>query len=931
MARLFAGGDHHGRYVVTDTTPEGKLVGDARTLPGAPTHEMWRNHLAGKERLGVIPIRRDGTVQWGAIDIDLKDKPDHATILRKLEAHHLLSLLVCRSKSNAAHVYLFCLEPITASKMQMRLREIAKLIGHAKAEVFPKQISLIDEDTGKEQTGNWINMPCYGDTCHALCLAGNELMIIELDKFLNYAESTRGEHSPEWFDQPVEGLPEITKHKSTKPPFEFPPTPISEDRNITLTSIGGHWREQGYAIEEIVCGLYAVNDQLCSTPLEHDEIDKTMGNSLAHYKPGATLPANLNFDDVLEGAQREYTAGVPEEITKVLLLEVASRRGNIDPEQVAAEVAKAYKMPKRERSKFGFWVHDGKIYHAKQEKDERVVTYVSSLVHVVGEARTETSEGWSLLINIRGGDGTTRDRLLPKNLLAEPKELTKYLIERGADVEDSRLLIRYLRQQQGSGKWMKLVERSGWQAEFSTFVLPSGAFGRVKETYRLRADNPDHTFRVSGTLGSWQREAAALCVNNSRMVLAVSCAFAGPLLPLSESTACPAFHLYGPTSRGKTTSSHAAGSVWGGHPRTTGYLDSWKSTANGLEILAAEHNHGLLVLDELREVKDPKIAVAAIYSLGGGKGTTRMTKNIEKRADLIWQLVVLSSGELTFEDLARECGRRSYGGQEVRMLDIPALVGQHGVFEDLHGEKDGKAFSTRVVRAARTHYGTAIRAFLDKLAGDREKIATRYKELVNQFDEEWSKGITEAQIGRAVKHFALMAGAGELATELGVTAWQPGAAAEGVKICLDAWLDTRSGGRAGSSDKQAMLAFVRELIERHGTGRFQDLDKKTVVTRSGGEVQADPRTDVRDRLGFRWSEGGHPAYFILPEVFQTECAQRGFNREEVVKALLENKMLRRGDGKNLQFQKRIPKEGHQRGYLIVLGDDPGQMDLREAA
>jgi hypothetical protein len=57
--------------------------------------------------IGIVPIRDDATCVWGAIDIDL-DKEPNLTVLAK-QVHKLeLPLIVCRSKSGGAHLYLFC-------------------------------------------------------------------------------------------------------------------------------------------------------------------------------------------------------------------------------------------------------------------------------------------------------------------------------------------------------------------------------------------------------------------------------------------------------------------------------------------------------------------------------------------------------------------------------------------------------------------------------------------------------------------------------------------------------------------------------------------------------------------------------------------------------------------------------------------------------
>lgn len=69
------------------------------------------------------------------------------------------------------------------------------------------------------------------------------------------------------------------------------------------------------------------------------------------------------------------------------------------------------------------------------------------------------------------------------------------------------------------------------------------------------------------------------------------------------------FHFRGSSSSGKTTALHLAASVFGQPSR---YIRLWRTTANGLEGLAALHNDSLLILDELSQA-DPKEAGEAAY------------------------------------------------------------------------------------------------------------------------------------------------------------------------------------------------------------------------------------------------------------------------------------------------------------------------------
>jgi hypothetical protein len=132
----------------------GKLEAKSWIVKEDLTEQRWTDHLDGKEpSLGIIPIRDDNTCTWGAIDIDTYDGFDHKKLVNKI-VEKKLPLVVCKSKSGGAHVFLFLRQACSAKDMQMKLAEIAAWLGYGESEVFPKQIEL-----NAKGTGNFLNLP----------------------------------------------------------------------------------------------------------------------------------------------------------------------------------------------------------------------------------------------------------------------------------------------------------------------------------------------------------------------------------------------------------------------------------------------------------------------------------------------------------------------------------------------------------------------------------------------------------------------------------------------------------------------------------------------------------------------------------------------------------------------------------------------------
>ena len=155
---IFDGLDRaHGVTVVGESNGDGnKVKGKSFVKRETVTDDLWQKHLDGLESLGVIPINDDNKCKWGCIDIDSYAEFDHKKLINKI-AQFKLPLIVCRSKSGGAHVFLFTEDYVSASLMQDKLNEIRSVLGYGGSEVFPKQREL----KSKDDTGNFLNLPYF--------------------------------------------------------------------------------------------------------------------------------------------------------------------------------------------------------------------------------------------------------------------------------------------------------------------------------------------------------------------------------------------------------------------------------------------------------------------------------------------------------------------------------------------------------------------------------------------------------------------------------------------------------------------------------------------------------------------------------------------------------------------------------------------------
>jgi hypothetical protein len=147
----------YGTYRVDRKQANGKNVGKASIVQEPRSAELWEGHLSGKGTgIGIIPINEDNQCVWGCIDID-QYPLDHKLLIERVRKMKL-PLVVCRSKSGGAHMFLFTSDWVPAKDMQKTLNQIASALGYGGTEVFPKQIRLFLD---RGDVGNFLNLPYY--------------------------------------------------------------------------------------------------------------------------------------------------------------------------------------------------------------------------------------------------------------------------------------------------------------------------------------------------------------------------------------------------------------------------------------------------------------------------------------------------------------------------------------------------------------------------------------------------------------------------------------------------------------------------------------------------------------------------------------------------------------------------------------------------
>jgi len=585
------------------------------------------------------------------------------------------------------------------------------------------------------------------------------------------------------------------------------------------------------------------------------------------------------------------------------------------------------RKPKTNTLPGGFRLTSEGVFYAGDDGEARPVC---SRLEILARTRDEKGNNWGLLVELDDPDGDKKRWNIPARNMAGDfgKEVLGPLVDMGLRLAGSRSgrnarndLQGYL-QSYDSDKRARVVNRLGWHDD--AYLLPERQIGASKEQlhfYDAGAQLPP--ISQAGTLEQWQRHIGYLCIGNHRLTFVVSTAFAGPLLHMLGHES-GGFHLYGDSSGGKTTHLQVAASVYGS-PRC---VRSWRSTDNALESIAAAHSDGLLVLDEIG-MCDPRIIGETVYMLGNGSGKARANDRGQAgRHVQEWRLLFLSTGEKTLAQHMAEANKDLKAGMEVRMLAVPADASKGlGMFDALNGFEDAAALSDALKARVTKYYGTPLTAFLSALCEPRKILgwSTILRHTIERFVSTSLPKSASGQAQRAATRFGLAAAAGELATALGITGWPEGGATTAAKVCLNAWLNERGG--AGNFESDAIVARLRQVIERFGESRFTRWESAAAKIDEHG-----PRTI--DRLGFRKTlEHGlgdalhtTTTYYVLPEAWCSEVF-KGMNLNAVNKELLSRAILEPGsDGKAAQSV-RLPGMPKARAYVFnssaLMADDSG--------
>lgn len=576
-----------------------------------------------------------------------------------------------------------------------------------------------------------------------------------------------------------------------------------------------------------------------------------------------------------QGATRDHNFGM----IRNLVREVNPKYFTLSETAAHKERCKAIRfkdvtMPK------GYFMNGFGLHFQPETKgsEEARAIHITSYFEIVGETTTEQGSGNGVLVKFHNRNAESIEMIGKAELLESDNGFCKRLMDKGLTIELDQ--VKHLKTffNKVKAPYLTHTDKAGWHG--NSFLLADGSQFNSDGLSSPVIMNPTAITRqsglyaASGSLEGWQEGVAALASGNPSLVFQISGMFAGPLLGLMN-VASGGFHFYGESSRGKSTALQVAASVFG-RPNATGQIKSWRATDNSLESIAEQLNDQTLCLDEISQCDNSKVIGQAVYMLANGSGKARANQRGDARPVKTFNLLYFSNGERTLENMmdAENRGQIQNAGIGVRMVNIP--IDEISRHFDTHEYANMAEFMISFKSRVMENHGWAGKRFLEELVRLRATEEDQLKEIVKAYIAEFMKNNpsdSDPQVGRICERFAIVAAAGELATELGVLPWKFGEASAMAKICFNAAIAVRSAGIGGDEDHKA-VELVRQHLQMHGA-KFK---------RIGCDY---PPNECHGLYDDRY-------FYFYPAGFKVAC--KGMNETSVAKILYEHGYLKRQVG-----------------------------------
>lgn len=556
----------------------------------------------------------------------------------------------------------------------------------------------------------------------------------------------------------------------------------------------------------------------------------------------------------------------------------------------------------------GYLLDDTGVYCVSSDGKGRQKIASPIWVTAVTEDKLDKSVG--VVISWVDLRGNTREKAFSMDVLYETgAEFIKYLGRSGVRVVPSQAshLKKYLIGFVDDLPFIGSVSKLGWldaNYERLVYVLPQQVIEDKSHKQKIIFQPEQHAFTTdsiysAGDYFDWSNNVANLCVGNPMLIFALCVGYSGLLLHFTG-VETGGFNIFGRSSGGKTTLLQVAASVMGngsapGGDPTKSFVQTWNTTGNALEALAAASNDGVLLLDEIHTCNDNDFG-RVVYNLSGGRGKSRLGHDADIKKSRAWRVMILSTGEKSAREKILESAKRVHSGQLLRLIDVPAdenIILNSGRYEPAE-------YCDLIKKNCSEYFGTAGPAFIQSFIFEYESFYSAKREINKRFDSVYQSlklPNMEREQERALKKFALVATAGCLASELGGLPMKSDAVIDAVKYVVNLWLS--DSANLPSRIKSAIK--LREFIHRNQS-RFQlsgttnDLPPNNLV----GYLHSGTANGQTQRM-----------YLFTDDGFKEAC--NGDNPSNVANDLKELGLLHINDNTRTKAKHNVAIGGSQKG------------------
>lgn len=453
-----------------------------------------------------------------------------------------------------------------------------------------------------------------------------------------------------------------------------------------------------------------------------------------------------------------------------------------------------------------------------------------------------------------------------------------------------------------------VAAQPGWVGR-STYVHSNGDV----TSYQGSKSRPIITFAIDGrttpkgTHKRWKGTLGRLLPDNKIATFLFGYSLVGPLLRKAPPHLInPTVELIGNRQFGKSILATSAASVWGGNLGSSlGYGHSWNMTKHAFTDMRPMHNDGLLYLDESNIQDDALMKEGGISFLHSASDTRARVgeSGINNQA----RTALLSTGNKSLSE--------RYKGDaatvEAAMSRIIPIELNGPIVDSLpNGFSSTREVADELRKLADMQYGTAGRAFVEKVANECAKGEPRFKKRIVSLMKRFRNSVAEIDnpSDRIVDAISLTYAAMVLARKWKIT---PRSFADPMDSALHVFeMVSRSMRNASPKPPEELLcSIIRSNADNIQVGRIRDKKRKR-------KAETKP-------FGHKISgKDGAATYYLDPP--QTRRAL-GMNQRQILRDLGELGILKTENGKQKKLMIKAPSyialEGRVYAFVLPNGID----------